>query len=245
MTRTIAQDEKFCVVVPIYNESGNILPTIERVNDTLNISGLNADILCINDGSRDDTERELVEAQNQWTNVIVKAHESNMGFGAARWTGMKAARARGYSYIVFIDADLTMDPQYIIKFHEKMVDGFDFVTGSRFVYGGGMENVPWHRKAVSVVGNTILRRCFRLKINDYSQGFRAIRMGLIKQFCLTEKGFPVLVEELYQAKCLTSKFAEVPFVLTTREAGVSKFSYTPIVILKYLFYAGKALVAGF
>ena len=65
-------------------------------------------------------------------------------------------------------------------------------------------------------------------------------MNVVEKFRLKETGFPILVEELYQAKCLTRKFAEVPFVLTTRQRGVSKFSYTPKVIFKYLFYAAKA-----
>lgn len=236
---------KFCVVIPMYNEAGNVLPTIEQVNKVLYGSGLKADILCVNDGSRDATERELVQAISRWQNVIIERHKDNRGFGAARRSGMKVAIQRAYDYVVFMDADLTMDPRYLLKFHEKMVDGFDFVTGSRFVNGGGMRNVSWLRRAVSVVGNIILGLCFRLNISDYTQGFRAIRMDVIKQLCLKENSFPVLVEELYQAKCLTSRFAEVPFVLTDRKTGVSKFSYTPTIILKYLIYAGKALVVGF
>lgn len=240
MTGSGKRNVRFCVVIPMYNESGNVLPTVESINFVLNSNKLNADILCVDDGSVDATGRELDEASSRWANVTVKTHKSNRGFGAARWTGMKTVIGKRYVYVLFMDADLTMDPKYILEFHKTMLKGYDFVTGTRFMSGGGMLKVPLYRRAISMVGNVILRICFRLKLSDYSQGFRAIRMNVVEQFHLNETGFPILVEELYQAKCLTKKFAEVPFVLTTRQRGVSKFSYTPRVIFKYLFYAAKA-----
>lgn len=236
-------DGKFCIVLPMYNEAGNVMSTIECVNNTLVAAGLQADILCVNDGSVDATEQELVDAAHRWKNVIVRAHGRNQGFGVARWTGMQTAIGGGYTYAIFMDADMTMDPKYIVKFHEKMAAGFDFVIGSRFCREGAMLNVPLYRRLISFVANLIFRFCFRLKLSDYSQGFRAIRMSVIEQFSLKETGFPILIEELVQAKRITSKFAEVPFVLTGRRIGDSKFSYAPSVVIKYLLYAGKAFVA--
>ena len=235
-------DGKFCIVIPVYNEAGNVMPTIEHVNNALVAAGLQADILCVNDGSVDTTGQELVDAAHRWKNVIVQAHGSNRGFGAARWTGMQLAISCGYTYAIFMDADMTMDPKYIVKFHEKMAAGFDFVIGSRFLRDGAMLNVPLYRRLISLIANLIFRFCFRLKLSDYSQGFRAIRTSVMEQFSLKETGFPILIEELVQAKRITSKFAEVPFILTGRRIGDSKFSYAPRVVIKYLFYAGKAFV---
>ena len=90
---------RFCIVIPLYNESGNVVPTLERVNRVLKESGLQADILCVNDGSSDATGQELARAASRWANVMVRSHTYNQGFGAARWTGMQAARGGGYAYV--------------------------------------------------------------------------------------------------------------------------------------------------
>lgn len=244
MALSTKREDKFCVIIPLYNEAGNVLPTIQRINQVLNQHGLRADIHCVDDGSTDATSYELGEAVHKWSNVVVTRHERNLGFGAARRTGMKMAVAGDYTYALFMDADLTMDPIYIMKFHEQMLGGYDFVVGSRYSPGGGMYGVAWYRRAVSATGNAVFGACFRLGLSDYTQGFRAIRLDVMKRLRLREAGFPILLEELIQARRLTRGFAEVPFVLTARRVGVSKFSYAPRVLLHYLFYAGKALVTS-
>lgn len=61
---------------------------------------------------------------------------------------------------------------------------------------------------------------------------------------LTENGFPILIQEIFEARKYTDKFAEIPFVLTGRTTGRSKFSYTPKVLWDYLKYAARALSEG-
>lgn len=239
------QSWKFCIIIPMYNEAGNVLPTINAINHTLKNDELQADIVCVNDGSTDTTGQELAAAANKWSNTIVLTHENNRGFGAARRTAMKFSTNHRYEYVLFMDADLTMNPKYLIRFNEKIIEGFDFVIGSRFIHGGGMKNVPRRRRIVSIIGNLVFRICFRLGLHDYSQGFRAIRMSIVKQLYLKEVSFPIVIEELIQARQITHRFTEVPFVLTTRNRGLSKFSWTPRILFKYIHYAGKAFITSF
>ena len=56
------------------------------------------------------------------------------------------------------------------------------------------------------------------------------------------RAFPILIEEIYQARKYTDRFSEIPFVLTCREIGSSKFNYTPKVLWDYLKYALKSLM---
>jgi dolichol-phosphate mannosyltransferase len=239
---TTEQKMRFCLIIPMYNEAGNVLPCIQGANEAIRTYGLDADIQVVNDGSSDATAHELLGAQRLHPNVFVETHPKNQGFGVARRTGIRAALARGgYEFVMFMDADLTMDPKYCVGFHDRIRDGYDFVIGSRFVEGGGMDKVPFRRAVVSWVGGTIFRLCFRLGIHDYTQGFRAIRASIAERLHLTETGFPVVMQEIYQARRYTRKFAEVPFVLSTRTVGVSKFNYTPAVFGRYLCYAFLAL----
>jgi dolichol-phosphate mannosyltransferase len=224
------------------NEAGNVEPCIAGASEAFARYGLQADIQVVDDGSTDATARELAEIRPRFPQVFVETHPKNMGFGIARRTGIQAALRRGgYEFVMFMDADLTMDPKYCVGFHDKIRDGYDFVIGSRFIEGGGMEKVPFRRAIVSFIGGTIFRVAFRLGIRDYTQGFRAIRSSIASKLELTEPGFPVIMQEIYQARRYTRKFAEVPFVLTVRTIGVSKFNYNLAVFRRYLKYAMLAL----
>lgn len=236
--RTKDMDQmKFCIIIPMYNEVGNVNFAVTKVNEVLRENGFNADIIIVNDGSIDGTAEEITEQTKKHDNVLVVTHQKNQGFGAALKTGMQKAIEQDYEFAIFMDADLTMDPKYIISFNNKMKEGYDFVIGSRFISGGGMHGVPLKRAAISWIGGGILRVSFRLGLKDYTQGFRAIKIETMKKMKLKETGFPILVEEIFQAMRYTRKFAEIPFVLTTRKIGTSKFNYKFSVFLKYLLYA--------
>lgn len=227
----------------MHDEEGNVAVIVAEVNRALAALSREADIILVDDGSRDGTASEIVKAAQTHPNIICLTHPANAGFGAALRTAIAEALSGDYEFAVFMDADFTMHPGYIRHFYNKIAEGYDFVIGSRFIPGGGMKDVPAWRKLYSLTGRLIFRICFRLPLTDYTQGFRAIRGSVLAKMELTESGFPILIEEIYQARKYTDKFAEIPFVLTGREVGKSKFSYTPGVIRDYLKYALKSLSA--
>jgi len=239
-----AEQFRFCVVIPMYNEEGNVGVMVREVNKALNENGYRADIILVDDGSKDNTATEAAAASRENPNVIVRTHEVNSGFGSALRTAMRQSVEGGYEFAVFMDADFTMHPGYIRSFYEKMLEGYDFVIGSRYLEGGGMKDVPGWRKLYSLAGRTVFRCCFRLPLTDYTQGFRAIRRNILERMELSESGFPILIEEIFQARRLTDKFSEIPFVLTGREVGISKFNYTPGVLWDYFKYAVRAIFRG-
>src|SRR3990167_2506359 len=145
-----------------------------EINDELQKGCFDADILMVDDGSTDETLEEIKKTQRAYPNVVCKAHETNQGFGAARITAMREIMKNGYEFALFFDADLTTHPRYIKAYYEKIMEGYDFVTGSRYTKGGGMENVPLFRVIVSRTGSLICKLCFKLPISDYTQPFRAI-----------------------------------------------------------------------
>jgi len=232
----------FAVIIPMHNEGGNVVGIVREVNRALSENNHRADIVLVDDGSLDNTAAEIEETVREHPNIIVLKHARNAGFGVALRTAIREAVERGYDFVVFMDADFTMHPGYIRYFHGKMVEGYDFVIGSRFLEGGGMKDVPAWRKMFSLAGRAVFRICFRLPLTDYTQGFRAIRGSLLAKMQLTETGFPILIEEIYQARKYTDKFSEIPFILTGREVGISKFNYTPKVLWDYFKYALKSLV---
>lgn len=201
-------------------------------------------VLVVEDGSKDATRKIVEDFISTWGSgqVTLVAHERNQGYGAALRTGIRYAIDRGYDYAVFMDSDLTNHPRDLPQFYEKMGQGYDYIKATRYSKGGKVEGVPWQRRIVSWAGNTLAGPAFRIPISDFTNGFRAVKVSVLAKMALTERSFPIIVEELWQAKKYARTFCEVPYVLTSRaEArGRTSFSYGWPTYKAYLKYVWKA-----
>jgi len=229
----------FCIVVPMYNEEQGAEECVRVLCQTLVSFPYRTALLAINDGSGDGTGEILSRLTQEYTQLIVVRHEKNAGYGGAVRTGIQKAAEMNFDYALFMDSDLTNDPKYITAFVEKMLAGIDVIKASRYIRGGRAVGVPFFRVVISVVGNTMVRFMFGLPIADCTNGFLAMKVDILKQMPLTERGFAVIMEELYYAKFLAKTFAEVPYTLTARSGTVrrSSFYYRPKVFYQYLKYA--------
>lgn len=162
---------------------GSILILIPAFNEAAKISGVicniraempDADILIVNDGSRDRTAQIAAEA-----GAFVVSHPFNMGYGVAIQTGYKFALRHDYDYLVQIDGDGQHDPAYIPKLLAPVqAGGADFVLGSRF-HGEGSYRPPLARR----IGMAFFRKIVNLiiggKITDCTSGFQAFNREVI------------------------------------------------------------------
>ena len=120
-----------------------------------------------------------------------------------------------------MDSDLTNDPRDIPRFAARMHDGVDVIKASRYTARG-----PHGRRPVATRDRLARRqrssrgRSYRLPLRDCTNGFRAVRTSLLTRMRLEERGFPVIMEELYWCRFLATSFAEVPVTLTRRRSGV-------------------------
>jgi glycosyltransferase involved in cell wall biosynthesis len=226
----------------MFNEAASAARCVRGVDQVLSTLTVRSALVAVDDGSTDRTPEILAGLAAECPRLTVVRHRKNRGYGRAILTGAEEARRRGLAYALFMDCDLTNDPKYIPAFVERMRDGADLVKGSRYVHGGGMVGVPPHRVAISVVGNRLAARLLGVPVTDCTNGFRAVRLDLLARMRLHEPGFPVIMEELYQARWLGAAFAEVPYVLTSRSAeqGGSRFRYRPAVFARHLRYPLRA-----
>jgi len=198
-------------------------------------------LLVVNDGSRDKTEEIVTDVAGQYQpgEFMVISHSRNQGYGAALKTGTGYAVAQKYDYVLFMDSDLTNHPKYLNAFYEKMQEGWDYIKATRYSKGGRAEGVAWRHRAISIVGNFIARRLYGLPLTDITNGFRAVRVNILRQMNLKENDFAIILEELSRAKHLTRSFYEIPYTLTSREDGygTSHFSYSPKTCARYLKHA--------
>lgn len=229
------------VVIPMHNEEAGVKRCVDAVMAVLPTIAVPASMVVVNDGSRDKTAQILLQLKQKYMDrLIIETHKVNQGYGAGLASGVKKANGLGFSHAVFMDSDLTNSPHDLKKFAAKVE--YDLVKASRYIPGGKMVGVPWKRRAFSQAGNLISRACFRMGLRDYTNGFRMVRTDLLSGYRYQEKGFAIILEEMYFLKKKRARCAEIPVTLTSRVNTASHFHYTLTQIWAYLKYALKAAI---
>jgi dolichol-phosphate mannosyltransferase len=188
------------VLAPAYDEEPVLGTFVFAVLDVLQPGW---ELLIVNDGSADLTGELAERMAAEHETVRVVHHEVNRGLGAALATGF--AEARG-EIVVAMDADLSHPPAMIAGLVAACEDA-DAVFASRFVPGGGMEGVPWIR----------------------TTGFRAYRTDVVRSLDVTATGFEAQLEIAVGLIRKRARVREVPLMLVTRVAGVSKMRYLALI----------------
>jgi glycosyltransferase involved in cell wall biosynthesis len=223
------------VVIPMFNEEQGAQTCVEAVTEVLESGPGDARLIAVDDGSSDATPGLLDELAAAHPLLSVVHHETNKGYGAALRTGAETARSQGRPWVLFMDSDLTNPAADVLRFWPLMTDDVDLIKGSRYVAGGSQEAVPLRRRAVSVAGNTFARLASGLPVRDLTNGFRAIRAEAFLRMPLEERGFALILEEVYWASRMSLRCAELPTTLGTRAGDLrpSSFAYTPATLWAY------------
>jgi len=236
-------EKNLAVVIPMFNEEMNAERCVRCVSEVLQSKLPDVTLYIVDDGSKDATPRILADLEAKSFPLKVVTHPVNKGYGAALLTGARRALDDGFEYALFMDSDLTNDPELIPTFAALAAEGrYDVIKASRYVKGGGMRGVPLYHRAVTIVGNKIAALLFGMGIHDCTNGFRAVRLRLLSGLNFSQNGFPVIAEELYLLKTRKALATEFPYILTARKKneGKSKFRYRPQLFYNYLKYAIKA-----
>lgn len=231
------------VVLPTYNEAGNIekiIPEIFAVaKETPNWE---IHIIVVDSNSQDGTGDIVTKLMQSHKNLHL-LHTKKEGLGKAYVNGFTEAIEKLNPYLMFeMDADLSHDPKEIPAFLHKIEHGADFVVGSRYMPGGSIpSDWGWHRKLFSGAGNLIIKLGFMtLKITDWTNGFRAIKTWVIKANLPHVKnysGYVFQIAMLDNALKNNARIEEVPIKFKDRKTGVSKISFGQYIftIFAYIF----------
>jgi len=234
------------IIIPMFNESENVKTTLSRVEEALSSFEGDYEIVCVNDGSTDNTLDILKEVASENKKVRVASYPRNMGRGMAIRTGFKEARGE---IVVSIDADLSYDPHYILDLVGvlKKEEDVDFVLASPYMPGGGVQDVPALRLLISKLGNRILRMAMPNHIYTSTGIFRAYRRRVLDSLELESDGKEIHLEILSKAIALGFRVKEVPAILTGRKKGRSKFKFrkTAISHLEFSVFEKPMILFGF
>jgi dolichol-phosphate mannosyltransferase len=236
-----SKQSSLAIIIPMLNEEKVATRCIDTVMKILKKTPLKTALIVINDGSTDKTAAILENKQKKYgKKLIIVTHKKNEGYGAALQTGMKKAIQLGFVWGLHMDSDLTNDPRYIADFAKYTLSKYDCVKASRYVKGAKIKNVPTFRRLVSVVGNVLASNLFNVGIKDCTNGFRMVRLSMMKNLQFKENNFSIILEELYYLKKQHARFKEIPYTLTARTNSLSHFVYKPKTFYDYFKYAIKS-----
>jgi len=124
--------EKISILIPSYNEEQNLLDLLPEINKVMKNekSKYDFEIIVINDGSLDNTEKKVNELKEKINNLILINLKQNMGKAFALDIGIKKCSG---NIIASIDADNQYDANDFVKMIDKINDGYDFVNGKRLI----------------------------------------------------------------------------------------------------------------
>ena len=216
----------YSIIVPVYNERNNILPTTESIVNSFSDYRNNFEILFVDDNSPDGTAEEINIVSDTFPEVKLVQHGKKEGIGAAHHIGYKSARG---NYIFCLDADLSQPPNDLITMKDKLDTSCDLVIGSRYIQGGEQIGKSGFREIGSKGMNFICRNILGINLTDCTHTFRGFKKELFKDIdsMLDQKGHPNFqIQFCYYAISKNYIIEEIPIKFTERlpEHGDSKLS---------------------
>ena len=168
-----SQTVALSIVVPVMNEEQNVQPLYQKLSDQLNSLGQNYEVIFVDDGSTDNTFKELKKLHDEHPGTIqVIRFRRNFGKTPALVAGF--SRCQG-EIIFTMDGDLQDDPEEIPHFLEKINEGYDLVSGWKFP-----RLDPISKTFPSRVFNGLVSKMTGVHLHDINNGFKAYRREVIE-----------------------------------------------------------------
>ena len=200
----------YSIVIPAYNEGARLGATLEKVLAYVRARGWDAEVIVVNDGSRDNTAEIVKTFGAKDPALRLVENPGNRGKGYSVRHGMLNARGR---IVLFSDADLSSPIEEASKLFLTLEEGADIAIGSRWLRSETQtQRQPLHRQIFGRVFNLLLRITLGLKFKDTQCGFKAFKQPAVQAIFPLQKierwGFDP--ETLFLARKFKFKVQEIP-----------------------------------
>ena len=206
------------IILPTYNEKGNILHLISKLQNIPD-----REIIVVDDNSPDGT----ASAVEKLPGVVLVKRPKKLGLSTAIRDG--ALKAKG-DVILVMDADLSHPPEKAAEIIDAMND-HDLIVGSRSIPGSKINDWPRYRELISNGAHLLAVLLLGVDIYDPLSGFFAIKKDLFLRTRIRTKGYKILLNILYDNPKM--KIKEIPYSFQNRYRGETKLGSREII--EYLF----------
>ncbi len=212
MSDTIAARPGISVVVPVFDEVESLEELYQGITAACTRLDRGHEIMFVNDGSRDGSDRKLDELAER--DACVQVIHFRRNFGKSPALAAAFERVRG-EIVLTLDADLQDDPAMIPDFVERIDAGADLVSGWK-----KRRHDPLGKTAPSKVFNWMVRKLSGIELKDFNCGFKAYRIECIRELSVYG-GFHRFLPVLAGSKGF--RIEQLVVNHRARKHGVSKF----------------------
>ena len=233
------------IVLPAYNEENRIKSTLILINDYVLSTDLNAEIIVVDDGSKDRTVEILEACKGKIKNLKVESYKQNQGKGFAVKTGILSSKGK---YILVADADNSTPIEELENLMKELKESkAQIAIGSRYLAASKVQvRQPRYRIILGRLGNILIRMFLIDGIKDTQCGFKLFEHNVAKNiFSLQKvKRFGFDMEMIVIATSLDYKIVEVPVSWFNSVESRVRPIKDAIITLKDLFYIKINLWSG-
>jgi dolichol-phosphate mannosyltransferase len=172
--------------MPVYNESRTVGLVLDAVR-----GWFGGEVIVVDDGSDDGTALVLAERDD----IAVVRLDHNCGYGCALRIGLDVAADLSYERVVTMDCDGQHEPAHIPQFLEALDEGWDIVSGSRYLPESGQTGqAPPDRKEINARITELVNEATGWSLTDSFCGFKAYRLSSLRKLHLRERGYAMPLE---------------------------------------------------
>lgn len=220
----VSKSIRFSLIVPTYNESGNIEKIVQILSHLLdNALPNNYELIIVDDNSPDRTWELAQALMPDYPQLRVMRRQAERGLSTAVIRGWQAARGE---ILGVIDGDLQHPPEVLLKLLAAIDQGADLAVASRHVEDGGVSDWSIVRRCLSrgaqMLGLVVLPRVIS-RVTDPMSGYFMVRRSAIAEKSMNPLGYKILIEVLGRGDI--DQIAEVGYVFQEREEGASKVTW--------------------
>ncbi|MBE9078710.1 glycosyltransferase [Romeria aff. gracilis LEGE 07310] len=219
-----SQPLKFSLVIPTYNESGNVEKILAQLTHLLDgFIPNDYELILVDDNSPDQTWQVAQALTADYPQLRVMRRQQERGLSSAVIRGWQVARG---DILGVIDADLQHPPEVLLKLLQSVLDGADLAVASRHVEGGGVSDWSVVRRFLSrgaqVLGLVVCPAVVG-RVTDPMSGYFMVRRSAIGGPHMNPLGYKILLEVIGRGRI--GEIAEVGYVFQERESGESKVTW--------------------
>lgn len=228
--------KRLSIVVPVYNEAGNVPHLVARLRRVLMGLGLPSEILLIDDGSRDETWDTIQETVRTSDAGPDRVASRIIGCRLSRNFGHQGALLAGYSVasgdaVISMDGDLQHPPEVVPKLVAKWQEGYEIVNTTRI----DSERIPWFKRVSSDLFYKVFSALADVDLERGSSDFRLLDRKVLEQMMRLRENTPFLRGTV---EWVGFRKAVVAFQVGDRFSGRTKYT-----LRRMLRFAGAAVVS--
>ena len=213
------ESPKISIVLPTYNEAGNIDSLIDRTLQALGNYPGGVEVVIVDDDSPDGTWRLVADKAKTDRRIRLIHRIDESGLTSAISRGIREARGQ---WVGWMDCDLSMPPEAWPGLAETLAQGADMAVGSRYVPGGADVAHSFSGRLFSRIINLWASLLLSWSIKDYTSGFILARKAVFVNIDLRGDYGEYCIDLLYRAQRAGFTVQELPYLCVPREAGESK-----------------------